>query len=92
MYEIEMLGARDNIFANRSRETMIYGADVRHAHAHAHAHTNAHARGVACLVIGVRARLSARAVAQRTIHTRRTPPRPKQLAVGARSAARSVAI
>jgi len=28
MYEIEMLGARDNIFANRSRETMIYGADV----------------------------------------------------------------
>ena len=51
MYEIEMLGARDNIFANRSRETMIYGADVRHAHAHARAraHTNAHARGVQCV-------------------------------------------
>ena len=89
MYEIEMLGARDNIFANRSRETMIYGADVRHAHAHAHAHTNAHARAVQRVSsLG----LSARAVAQRTIHTRRTPPRPKQLAVGARSAARSMAI
>ena len=53
MYEIEMLGARDNIFANRSRETMIYGADVRHAHAHTRARTRTHTRaGAVCLVTG----------------------------------------